>query len=168
MSTTFADTTSAVPFIRAPRAEIQIPVRLVNQTIGGSIYVNYLPVTSSTAATRKAREAVTRVADRGIAANAEALIGAIETTLTRWAALGLDPGAVPELQVFLPEDGSILLEWGSPGYRVGFSLERNEAESGWYLVSTRELGQIGASGYMGHTAKDKLVQWLLDFIVTNS
>jgi hypothetical protein len=166
MTNPFTDVTSATPTVWGARGKLTIPVESLNQTIGGSIYTNYLPITPTT--TAKAREAINRVPDRRLASNAEAVIGSIEATLTGRHPFGLEPTAIPELQVFLPEDGSILLEWGTPSYRVGFSFERDDTESAWYLVSTRDLGQIGASGYIARADKDKLVPWLLDFVAANS
>jgi len=168
MITPSTHVTSATPTIWTAHRKFVISSGLINQTIGGSTYINYLPIPPTTTSTRKASEAINRVPDRHLARNAEAFIASIEATLTLWSALGFEPTGFPELQVFLPEDGSILLEWGTPSYRVGFSLESDDKESAWFLVSTPGLGQMRASGYTAHMDKDKLVQWLLFFIATNS
>lgn len=74
---------------------------------------------------------------------------------------------LPELQVLINEDGSLVIEWPFDDFRVGFTIEKNKDESGWYLVTTKKLGFINASGYFLDIDRRKLLDWLVNFVTTN-
>ncbi len=82
--------------------------------------------------------------------------------------MSVDLSSLPELSVVSVADGSILIEWVFPGFRVGFTVEPDPKESGWYLVSTQNFGGINASGYMSGIDTKKLLTWLFYFIVSFS
>ena len=77
-------------------------------------------------------------------------------------------GYLPSLQGFNVEDGSILIEWIFGDFRIGFNIEPNPNDSGWYLVSNKNLGEISASGYTSGIEIKNLILWLLNFILSNS
>lgn len=41
------------------------------------------------------------------------------------------------------DDGSILIEWIYSSFRIGFSVEKNEQDSFWYLVSNFNMDDDG-------------------------
>ena len=61
----------------------------------------------------------------------------------------------------------MLIEWIFENFRVGFTIEKNSEESGWYLVSGKNLGQINAYGNLNKADDEKLLSWLLVFVISN-
>ncbi|KKM89299.1 hypothetical protein LCGC14_1250120 [marine sediment metagenome] len=56
---------------------------------------------------------------------------------------------LPVLGIFNIDDGSILIEFSfSNLLRVGFNIETDQQNSGWYVVSNEILGGITACGYI--------------------
>jgi hypothetical protein len=47
------------------------------------------------------------------------------------------------------ENGSVLLEWVFPDFRIGFNIEPTSEESGWYMVSNKRLHEQTKSGRIG-------------------
>ena len=82
--------------------------------------------------------------------------------------LGLDALYIPSLYPQLREDGSVLFEWILPNFRLGFGLEDDPSQSGWYLVSDQTLGSITAYGYLSATNRQSLFRWLVNFLVLHS
>jgi hypothetical protein len=73
-----------------------------------------------------------------------------------------EAGNLPELHSRLVEDGSVLFEWVLPQLRLGFGLEEDPSDSGWFLVTGDELGSISASGRIEGADLPRLVSWLLN------
>lgn len=74
---------------------------------------------------------------------------------------------IPQLGAFIAEDGSLLFEWAFEHYRIGFNVELNPEESGWYLITDRALGEISASGYTAGGDLSPLIRWLLHFVLSH-
>ena len=72
---------------------------------------------------------------------------------------------LPPIRVFDVEDGSILIEWIFKDFRIGFNIESNINESGWYLVTNKNLGEINASAYILDGNIKKIILWLLYFVI---
>lgn len=57
----------------------------------------------------------------------------------------IDISNAPKLKVVDAEDGSVLIEWYFPDRRLGFNIEANEGQTGWYFAFSRSSGgQCGA------------------------
>lgn len=82
--------------------------------------------------------------------------------------LNVDISNIPSLYALNLEDGSLLIEWLFPNYRIGFSIEPNIKDSSWYLVSTVELIDYNTSGTLSNVDKKALLVELLSFVVKNS
>lgn len=65
---------------------------------------------------------------------------------------------------FSGEDGSFLIEWIYEDFRVGFSIESDQKDSSWYLVSRENVGGIRASGFLDTLNLGKIINWLFVFI----
>jgi hypothetical protein len=76
-----------------------------------------------------------------------------------------DMPPLPPLRACVDIDGSVLLEWIFPDFRVGFNIEPDPQDSGWHLVSNKKVGEITASGQLTNTSE--IVAALLDFILPN-
>jgi hypothetical protein len=75
---------------------------------------------------------------------------------------------LPPLQFRWIDDGSALVEWLFKDFRIGFSIEPQVKESGWYLVSNENLGEISASGPLDFANLDPLLLQLLFFALSHS
>jgi hypothetical protein len=82
----------------------------------------------------------------------------VSELLDRINALTVGSG-LPPLRTFRPEDGSVLMEWIFPDFRIGFSIDPVEEDSSWYLVSNSKLGNIMRDGYLSDVDIPKLVKF---------
>lgn len=97
---------------------------------------------------------------------AENLLNQIQKIITTFTCVEFDLDTIPKIHAFTYEsDDSILLEWVFEEYRIGFSIETVDSESGWYLVTKESLGKINASGYL---TDEDTVLWLMNFIIAHS
>lgn len=76
-------------------------------------------------------------------------------------------GNFPPLLMHSLSDGSILIEWIFPDFRIGFSFELIKEESSWYLVANKHLKEISSSGLLDFTEIDELLINLLNFATSN-
>jgi hypothetical protein len=76
-----------------------------------------------------------------------------------------DINPIPPLNAVRLDDGSVLVEWTFPDFRVGFNIEHQPDDSGWHMMSTKRLGQLTASGQLMHM--ERVVLSLFEFIVSN-
>jgi hypothetical protein len=81
--------------------------------------------------------------------------------LSFWLSQIDDLHRFPPIRLFQAEDESVLIEWAFTHFRIGFSLEQNPVESGWFLVSDESVGSISASGRLNEANLDWIVTWLL-------
>jgi len=156
--------------VHAFPAEIHysIPGQLANETSGAYTHFNFLPLPLGPNLLRRPWQLVHELDDRDIANQARRLLSAIQEGVSIFQELRLDLGHIPQLQPFIADDGSVLFEWIFHDYRVGFSIEPDPDESGWFLVTDHNLGEITASGMISGTDLQTLTLWLLSFIVSHS
>jgi len=72
---------------------------------------------------------------------------------------------IPPLHASLGEGDSVLLEWIFPDFRIGFNVEPNPDDSGWHLVSDKNLDELTMSGRLRDMRE--VVASLLDFVLPN-
>lgn len=85
----------------------------------------------ATPAFAAAREALQSVRDLGVREQCASLLDALADRFVE-----RDFGYLPHLSVSETEAGAALLEWTLPSRRLGFTLEPDKAESGWYFATT--------------------------------
>ena len=98
----------------------------------------------------------------------ERALTVIRDTASDYQRSGRDIAHLPPLRTFVSDDGSVLIEWIFSDFRVGFSLEPDPRESGWYLVSGKNLNSVEASGTATGTDWKRVVPQLFDFALLNS
>lgn len=76
------------------------------------------------------------------------------------------PDAVATLVVSVFDDGSVIIEWPMPGRRAGFSVSPEASESGWFFVSSKDCGNIMASGALAEAPMEQIVEWALGNLPT--
>lgn len=75
---------------------------------------------------------------------------------------------LPPLRFHRLEDSTALIEWIFKDFRVGFTMEQDERESGWYLVSNRNLREASESGLLNMEEIDILLSRLVSFVMSNT
>lgn len=125
----------------------------------GGIYFDFLVINN---VTEHAKLVLKNVIDSRILKEAETIIELIDIQLVK------EPFSkkLPPLRAFQEEDGSLLIEWIFKGFRVGFSLEVEPEENGWYLVSKPSMGAINASGLLYGINLQRLIVWLIKFVTS--
>jgi hypothetical protein len=170
MTTYLQETDSKVVFaLRKEDGYPTTPPELQNETYGGSWKnVRFIPFAGGENPFREVWILVRRLGDQNIAEGAERLLQTLQEIIGSFQQFGFELAHLPPLHAFLVDDGSILLEWIFPDFRIGFSFEPSLEDSGWYLVSTKKLGEISASGYLSGIDLSRLVMWLVNFVLSHS
>ncbi|HID30264.1 MAG TPA: hypothetical protein EYP19_09700 [Desulfobacterales bacterium] len=151
-----------------PVSVIQETASTLNETFGGSLHASYLPLRARSELIRPAWELIHQVENKEIAQEAKRLLSVIQETVSTFQLLQFDVGYIPQLQAFTVDDGSVLFEWAFNDYRIGFSIEPNPQDSGWFLITNRKLGEISAFGFISGIELHPLILWLLNFILSHS
>lgn len=118
--------------------------------------------------TRKANALLPKIEDKKIAETTRDLIGVIEETAYAIVAGGGDIRSLPPVNAALAPDGSVLLEWATRDFRLGFSIDSDPNESGWYVVTSRQLGEIGMNGALSKLDKRSIVSTLVNFALASA
>ena len=98
---------------------------------------------------------------------AKDLLSRLEKCALKFEDAGFDLVRVPTLYAFVTENGGLLFEWMLSDFRIGFTIETNERESCWYVVTTEKMGSIRASGYTHGVNLDGMIAWLFHFLIFN-
>lgn len=138
-----------------------------SETSGGSLGKYLSRPLEDLSIVRSAWDTVRQTENQEIAQEARELLSIIREMITYSHQLGADLSHLPPLQAFNVDDGSILIEWIFSDFRIGFSIEPNSEDSGWYLVSNERLGEISAFGFTSSIDNNILVSWLLGFVLAN-
>jgi hypothetical protein len=144
-----------------------LPQHIPDETFGGDRAPNYLPLLVEDGLLNNAW-GLTLKTSKNLSDDARRVLSVIQQSLNTFRQLGIDVSYLPELQGFLADDGSLLLEWSFNDYRIGFSIEPNAEESSWFLVANESLGEISASGFITQNDLKPLILWLLNFILARS
>jgi hypothetical protein len=76
-------------------------------------------------------------------------------------------GKMPPLDLSILQDGSVLIEWIFKDFRLGISLEEDDNESGWYLVSKNSGGGDSSNfGYLHMINIKTLLTETLSLVLT--
>lgn len=117
--------------------------------------------------TKDARALLPSIPDKRVADAAKDLLIVIEEIAYSMAAGGIDMDALPSVQASESQDGSLSLEWATPDFRLGFNIEPNPEDSGWYLATSRQLG-MATHGFLSSMTKQSLATIILEFVRANS
>ncbi len=95
-------------------------------------------------------------------------ITALQSVLLKNRASIGSSALLPPLKFRWIEDHSALIEWIFKDFRIGFTIEPDVSESGWYLVVNDNLQEGSASGELNFDDLEQLIAKLLDFALVNS
>ncbi len=73
----------------------------------------------------------------------------------------LDVSGAPALEIVDADDGSVLIEWHFADRRLGFNIEPQEGQSGWYFAFSRDSGGQCGSGFLGSLHMKRLLALML-------
>jgi len=138
------------------------------RTTGGKSNILFAPLPEDSGLDSSVWRAIYQANNQQVTREAERLVSIAQELIATLKQVGLDVARLPPLRGFNVDDGSILFEWISDNYRIGFSIEPDPKDSGWYLVSNENLGDVSASGHTSAIHSEKLVMWLLFFALANS
>lgn len=131
---------------------------------------HYLPTLSDT--TRLTHDAWRRIEESSnpaIAYRARNLLNNIQYAFNILERSGADLSGFPAVAAGpAEEDGSLVIEIPFEDYRIGFGIEAESSESGWFLFSVDEAGCVTASGKLdGDLNSVGLMSWLLLYAFIN-
>jgi hypothetical protein len=162
------ETDSRIIYELPSEIHYSLPSRLVNETLGKDLYINYLPIPIGSDLFRAAWELAHKIENESVAKDAKRLLSILQETISAFHQFQFDVHDIPPMQAFIAEDGSALFEWIFRDYRIGFNIERNPQDSGWFLVTNRKLGEISACGFLSGVDMNPLILWLLNFVLSHS
>jgi hypothetical protein len=139
-----------------------------DETTGGTLILEYAPLSIQTSLIDSAWRIAEAVGPGAVRSQIVELIQAIGWSIQRLPLATREEPMSLRLQSSLAPDGSALLEWISPKFRLGFNLEVERSQSSWFLVTSPELGGLAVSGQLFATGIEPIVNTLVRFISTNS
>ncbi len=146
-----------------------IPRASLAGTISGSSWnINYLTIFNDQELFKRAVRILGEIDDQEVKKESRELIAQIIDIIHRLRNQGRDFSNLPSFNVEKEEDGSILFEWIFANFRIGFTTEKKHEESGWYLVSNENMGNINAFGNFIRNSKETIIAWLLIFALSNN
>jgi hypothetical protein len=80
----------------------------------------------------------------------------------------LEIGNLPPLIGANLEDGTFLMEWLWPNYRVGFIIDPNPKDSIWYLIKRGESSDSNLSGGLNSREGREALSQLISYVALNS
>lgn len=118
--------------------------------------------------TNLALTVVRQTKNKEVAKEARKILSVIQGMVTIFENSGIYLDHIPRLDAANLEDGSLLIEWIFDDFRIGFSIEPDPRESGWYLVTKENLGGINATGHFSNHQLELQIFWLFTFVLSNS
>ena len=89
----------------------------------------------------------------------------IQKILTVFAYQGIDLSKLPKWYASHLDDGAIAIEWIFKNFRLSFTIEADDKDSAWYLTSTKQYGDINASGYLSVANPYMFIKGLMTFVL---
>jgi len=114
--------------------------------------------------TKEAWGILSKISNQSISDQTKSLLKAIDGIIGITKETTGGYGRIPPLHAYLDEDGSVLIEWIIGDFRIGFNIEPNIEDSGWHMVSNKEMGENTFSGQL--LDKNQIIR-LIDTIIKN-
>ncbi len=112
--------------------------------------------------TQLARVTLESTSNREVAKRAIIILDIIENQLQSFDISTLPPIRIAEL-----EDERVIIEWIFENFRMGFNLELDDDESGYFQISDKSAGEIRSSGYLKGLKLEVLIRSLLTLVLNN-
>ena len=138
------------------------------ETSEGSNYINFDWQYRSNRIIRRAWDIVNKSDKNKIRENGKELLLKISELLNVVKRAGYEIKHIKELGAMQLEDGSILIEWIFKNYRIGFNIEEDANECGWYLVTNKYMGNRSWSGLLKEENEKNRLMTILGYLIANS
>ena len=142
-----------------------IPAAMSDVTTGVGGQTGSFPLYGGSDPVSQARSIVSKIEDPCVAEQVKRLLFVIDRLIEAARHLRADLRHIPPLHAYQSEDGSVLVEWIFPDFRIGFNIESNQEDSGWHLVSNKRLGEVTASGQL--TSEREIMVLFAKFVLPN-
>lgn len=139
-----------------------------SQTMRGGDKARFISLSDDTEFMQNAFSVISRVKDVKVAKTGAFILGEIENLISRLKNEIPDSHNIPKLRGAITEEGAFLIEWATEKFRAGISIEPDERDSGWYLVTTRDLEDINNSGSFTQKNEDSIIEKLLYYVIQNT
>lgn len=171
MITCLDETNSKLYFPLPEKFTIKLPDRFREETFIGEFGEYYRVLTETSSILTEAWNATRTFKNKHLALEAQRLLVSFRKLVTDVHLLDFTLGTFPPLIATEVNENSVLVEWIFESFRIGFSIESCEADSSWYLVSDKSMGNANASGYLFDFESPQLryiILLLLCFVLTNN
>lgn len=155
------------PFVSTStgRETYRISIQPANATSGSFLSATHY---FGSRVTEQAKSILPKISDERMAHAIKNLILAIEEAASVYVTVGGDIYALPPVHASTHDDSSVSLDWISPDFRLGFNVESNPDDSSWYLVTSKQLNEIGAYGFLSELDNRELASLLVNFVLANT
>lgn len=117
-------------------------------------YLLHLDADEANRLVGRVEQRLAELTQESVVDQAKSLLGRLRRLATR-----MDLSELPPLRLSIDEDGAALVEWTLADRRLGFSLETDPVESGWYFATSPDHGSQMASGDLAYVDLDRVVRW---------
>lgn len=112
----------------------------------GNAEQDTLPTLGTVQLTASAFRAVRDTPNPEVRKQAEHVLSLVLLIVSLLERTDFDVSGLRPIKAYRNEDGSLLLEWLFPSLRIGFGIEVDPTESGWYLVGRKALKEFEVAG----------------------
>lgn len=163
------ETTNDFPTMHIPNIlRNQVSHNLSQGTVsGGMSELGYVTMAEDQEIIKRLAKIIGGTENQEIKTKASELISRIIDIFQRLRNSGHELNNIPPLNVEKGEDGSLLFQWIFPNFRIGFTTEVDSDESGWYLVSNENMGNISTYGNFKDRNQEIILIQLLNFALSN-
>jgi len=117
-----------------------------DETIGTSEPTESFSLRQEPNPTREAWKIIPQIQNKSVVKQLGELLSTISRLVLEAQKTPGSLSHIPPLYAHVLEDGSVVLEWRFPDFRVGFNIEPQRVDSGWNFVSGNKLKELSASG----------------------
>jgi hypothetical protein len=140
----------------------------VDETSGSQIDSNIIPNNLNLGILNPTIAAIQQVKNRNVQSSAIRFLTISKDVLVFLYRNNYDSSHLPPLYATQIEDGSLLIDWIFPNFRIGFSFEEDPSNNGWYIVTDKKLEEYTGSGYLtNENFKDTILRMFM-FAINNS
>jgi len=160
-------TDSVVVFTLSPNRPSHKANKLFCETRASAPSSGYISPPEDYSLVSKAWKIVSKAKHPEVVKQARKLLLLIQEVISSFEQLGFRLRALPPFRAVEEDNESVLIEWIFAKFRIGFTIEPDPRESGWYLVSSQALNEVGASGRLSGANMKKNFLWLLNFVISH-
>lgn len=165
------ETDSKIIFPLPTKLEVTLSSLLADETFGGETVGQFLSLPEKSSLVASAWQSTKGMTNQKIARKARKLLSVFHQMICDFQLCGFDLGSLSSFSAVELPDGSALVEWIFNGFRIGFTIELNMLDSGWYLIAKEDSSFTNAYGNLRNIDSDqfkKKALWLLNFALSHS